>query len=132
MKQITLFISSLLLGLLIGCGNTADGMKKDNEQVRQDVASGASNMANDASNSGQDMGFAAVLTPKIKLAISGDKRLNVDGNSINVDTTSENVTLEGHVTSEEMKSLATEIAMRILKDNDAKQTVENRLEVQTK
>ncbi|MEI7577170.1 MAG: BON domain-containing protein [Armatimonadota bacterium] len=131
-KKTTLLLTSILLGSLIGCGNTAEGIKKDNEKARQDIASGASNMANDASNSGQQMGIAAVLTPKIKLAISGDKRLNADGNSINVDTTSSNVTLVGHVTSEEMKLLASEITARILKENDAKQTIDNRLEVQSK
>jgi osmotically-inducible protein OsmY len=132
MKQITLLIASLLLGLLIGCSNTAEGMKKDNEIARQDMASGASNMADDASNSTQQMGIAAMLTPKIKLAISGDKTLNADGNLINVNSTAEKVTLEGHVTSEAMKTLAGEIALRTLEANDAKQKVDNQLIVQIK
>jgi osmotically-inducible protein OsmY len=132
MKQITLLIASLLLGLLIGCSNPAEGMKKDNEIARQDMASGASNMADDASNSTQQMGIAAMLTPKIKLAISGDKTLNADGNLINVNSTAEKVTLEGHVTSEAMKTLAGEIALRTLEANDAKQKVDNQLIVQTK
>jgi osmotically-inducible protein OsmY len=132
MKQITLLIASLLLGLLIGCSNTAEGMKKDNEIARQDMASGASNMADDASSSTQQMGIAAMLTPKIKLAISGDKTLNADGNLINVNSTAEKVTLEGHVTSEPMKTLAGEIALRTLEANDAKQKVDNQLIVQIK
>ena len=132
MKQVTLLIASILLGLLIGCGNTAEGMKKDNEIARQDVASGASNMMDDASNSSPQMGIAAILTPKIKLAISGDKTLNADGNSINVNSTAEKVTLEGHVTSEAMKTLAGEIALQTLKANDANQPVDNQLIVQIK
>lgn len=132
MKHFSLLLSTCLLGLLVGCGNTAEGMKKDNERARQDVASGASNMANGASNSAEEMGVAAVLTPKIKLAITGDKTLNADGNLINVDSTSAKVTLEGHVTSEKMKSLAGEIAGRIMKENDAKQVLDNQLIVQTK
>ena len=132
MKQTTLLIASLLLGLLIGCSNTAEGMKKDNEIARQDMASGASNMADDASNSTQQMGIAAMLTPKIKLAISGDKTLNADGNLINVNSTAEKVTLEGHVTSEAMKTLAGEIALRTLEANDAKQKVDNQLIIQIK
>lgn len=131
MKQITLFLSSLLLGLLIGCGNTAEGMKKDNETARQNVASEASNMASDASNSSQQLGVAAMLTPKVKLAISGDKTLNADGNLINVDSTTDKVTLQGHVTSEAMKKLAGEIALKTIEANDAKQTVDNQLSVQT-
>jgi osmotically-inducible protein OsmY len=107
-------------------------MKKDNEIARQDMASGASNMADDASNSTTQMGIAAVLTPKIKLAISGDKTLNADGNLINVDSTAEKITLEGHVTSEEMKKLAGEIAMKVLKENEATQPLDNQLTVQTK
>jgi osmotically-inducible protein OsmY len=105
-------------------------MKKDNEIARQDMASGASNMADDASNSTQQMGIAAMLTPRIKLAISGDKTLNADGNLINVNSTAEKVTLEGHVTSEAMKTLAGEIAVRTLEANDAKQKVVNQLIVQ--
>lgn len=107
-------------------------MKKDNEIARQDVASGASNMMDDASNSSPQMGMPAILTPKIKLAISGDKTLNADGNSINVNSTAEKVTLEGHVTSEAMKKLAGEIAQRTLEANDANQPVDNQLIVQIK
>jgi osmotically-inducible protein OsmY len=105
-------------------------MKKDNESARQDVASGASNMVDDASNASANMGVAAMLTPKIKLAITADKTLNADGNLINVDSTSELITLQGHVTSEKMKALAGEIAQKVMTENEAKQTLMNQLVVQ--
>ena len=69
MNKTILILTSCLLGLTLGCSKTAEGMKKDNESARQDVASGASNMVDDASNASANMGVAAMLTPKIKLAI---------------------------------------------------------------
>ncbi len=132
MKQTLLLVTSCCLGLIIGCGNTAEGLKKDNEAARQGVASGASNLADGVSNKTEELGVAAMLTPKIKLAITGDKTLNADGNLINVNTTAEKVSLQGYVTSEVMKSLASEITTRVLKENDARQMVDNQLVVETK
>jgi osmotically-inducible protein OsmY len=130
MNKTILILTSCLLGLTLGCSKTAEGMKKDNESARQDVASGASNMVDDASNASANMGVAAMLTPKIKLAITADKTLNADGNLINVDSTSELITLQGHVTSEKMKALAGEIAQKVMTENEAKQTLMNQLVVQ--
>jgi len=70
-----------------------------------------------------------MLTPKIKLAITGDTFLNDTKNLINVEATDAKVTLNGHVTSEKLKTRATDIAKRVMTDNGATQPFENLLTI---
>ena len=114
---------------LAGCSNTAEGVKKDSEENGQKTSEQAQNMGKGASDAGKGMAAATMLTPKIKLAITANKELNASTNLINVNSTGDKVTLEGHVTSEELKTLAGDIAQKAMKDSDASQTLTNSLEV---
>lgn len=126
--QISIIVVIAFLAL-IGCGNTTEGMEKDSESNGQKAAEATQNLASGAKEAGKDIAAATMLTPKIKLAISADKRLNDSKNLIDVSATDETVTLEGHVASKELKNLATEIATKALKDNTAHQRLDNKLEI---
>lgn len=125
------FSTITLLAVLgvAGCQNTADGMKKDAEINSENASEHTQNIQSGAKEAGEDMGAATILTPKIKTAITADKRLNDSKNLIDVDSTAERVTLSGHVTSAELKKLASEIANKVMAENAARQTLDNRLEV---
>lgn len=129
MKARQLFFVTLALVWAAGCENTAEGVKKDAEINGQKAAEQTQDIAKSATEASKDIGAAAVLTPAIKLALTADKRLNDPKNLIDVNSTEETVTLTGHVTSEELKSLAQELASNVLKEKAAKQTLENKLEI---
>lgn len=129
MKTHNIALTLLSLTLLIGCGNTSEGMKKDTEQNSENAASSADKMSEDANVAGSNIGAATMLTPKIKLAITGDTFLNDTKNLINVEATDAKVTLNGHVTSEKLKTRATDIAKRVMTDNGATQPFENLLTI---
>jgi len=129
MKTHNIALTLLSLTLLIGCGNTSEGMKKDTEQNSENASSSADKMSEDANVAGSNIGAATMLTPKIKLAITGDTFLNDTKNLINVEATDAKVTLNGHVTSEKLKTRATDIAKRVMTDNGATQPFENLLTI---
>jgi osmotically-inducible protein OsmY len=129
MRTIYHSIAALALVWATGCGNTVEGVKKDAEINGQKAAEQTQDLTKSAAEAGKDISAAAVLTPAIKLAITADKRLNDPKNLIDVNSTDEKVTLSGHVTSEELKSLAQELAANVLKEKAAKQTLENKLEI---
>lgn len=131
MNYVKAFACSMGLLLAIGCQSTAEGVKQDTSTNSQKVAEGAQNMNRGAAEAGKDIGAATILTPKVKTAILADKKLNDPANLIDVKATDEKVMLEGHVVSEELKSLAAEIAKKTIKDNNEKQSVENNLVVKT-
>ena len=114
------FGASLLLvgAALVGCNDTAKGAEKDmgeaGHEVRQDA---------------KDAGAAVSLTPMVKSALVANPFLNESGNVIDVDSNSESVILKGHVKSEKNKQLATELAMKVLKDNSSKNKLDNQLVV---
>lgn len=113
--------------LAFGCENTAEGVKKDSEIGGQKAAESAQNLSKGMNEAGKDIGAATMLTPKIKLAISAEKSLNDPANLIDVNSTDDKVTLEGHVTSEALKALAGDVAAKAIKDNGARQTLVNQL-----
>ncbi|MFZ4507767.1 MAG: hypothetical protein ACOYON_08755 [Fimbriimonas sp.] len=115
--------------LLIGCGNTAAGMKEDTANAKEKTADSAQNVAEGAKNAGAAMGAATKLTPMVKVALTADSRLSDAKNLIDVDSTAETVTLTGHVTSAALKTLATDITTKTLKDNSATQKIDNKLEI---
>ncbi len=114
---------------MCGCGSDNKSAGKDSESFGQKVAEQTQNASSDAVETSKDLQAAAMLTPKIKLAISADKQLNDSKNLINVDSTEEKVTLEGHVTSIALKEIAGTIATKILKESEAKQSLDNKLEI---
>jgi osmotically-inducible protein OsmY len=115
--------------ILYGCSNTADGMKEDTEANAESTAKAAQDAGKGMSESGQAVEAATLLTPKIKLAIAADTLLNDSKNLIDVTSTKDMVTLEGHVTGNDLKVLAGKIAQKVLTENNASQPLENKLEV---
>ncbi|MBS1722913.1 MAG: BON domain-containing protein [Armatimonadetes bacterium] len=122
MKYTILLTVAMGLGLgALGCGNSNEASQKAAEAT-QDAMKGAE-------HAGKDMGAATMLTPAIKLAITADARLNDPRNLINVDSTDEKVKLTGHVTSNDLKSLAEELTRKVLDDKKAKQAIDNELSI---
>jgi len=77
----------------------------------------------------ENAGDALTLTPKVKAAIVANEKLNNTNNVINVDTKDNIVHLKGHVTSNDMKKLAGEVAEKAVKDSGSSDTVRNELTV---
>lgn len=123
------FAAGVCLALLSGCGNTADGAKLDAESNGEKSAQIAKSMSDGLSETGRNLSAATMLTPKIKLAINAEKKLNDTRNLINVDSTAEKVVLGGHVMDKSMKDLAGEIAAKVMKENHADQKLENKLDI---
>jgi osmotically-inducible protein OsmY len=116
---------------VVGCGNTAEGMKEDSAKNRQKSAESTENIVEGAKNAGAAFGAATMLTPKIKTALEADTRLNLPANLIDVDSTDDNVTLTGHVTSRELKDLAGSITTKVIDEAKSKQKLENKLEIKS-
>lgn len=126
---------------LVGCQATADGAIEDirdnsinaSSKLKDGIDSGA-NIAKDvvrgAKSAGDDIDAATQLTPRIKNAINAEPQLNLDGNVVDVDSTNENVTLSGHVSSQELRSLAGKIANEELAKAKATQILVNNLRVE--
>jgi len=127
-RTLPLIVASMLI-LIGGCENTAEGVRKDAEINGQKAAEQTKDITKSAEEAGKNLGAATTLTPAIKLAITADKRLNDPKNLIDVNSTEEKVTLTGHVTSEDLKSLAQELTMNVLKERKATQTLDNQLVV---
>jgi osmotically-inducible protein OsmY len=130
MKNLLSVITALAMVSIIGCSNTGAGLKKDTEANSESAAKSTKEMTDNASTNMQDTGAATILTPKIKLALSADVLLNDSKNLIDVSSTAVLVKLDGHVTSQALKDLAEKIALKVLKDSDSKQSLENHLVVQ--
>lgn len=113
---LTLAIS--LLGAL-GCS----------DKTNADLKEGANNAAETTKEKVNEGAAAISLTPDIKAAIVANPKLNEDGNLVDVDTTPQTVTLKGHVKSQELKSLAEDLAKTVMKKQNATQTLVNELEI---
>lgn len=122
----TIILASLILA---GCANTADGVKTDTDSNAKAIDKEAGSFSENVSETGRDINAAITLTPKITSAINDNQKAENDKNKIDVSSTEEKVILTGHVASEERKAKAEELALRIMKDNNAKQTLENKLVV---
>lgn len=115
--------------ILTGCSSTSAGMKEDAEANGKKMSSEAGSLSENISGTGRDINAAMMLTPKITSAINDNQKAENDKNKIDVSSTEEKVILTGHVVSEERKAKAEELALGILRDNNAKQTLENKLVV---
>ncbi|MBS1705858.1 MAG: BON domain-containing protein [Armatimonadetes bacterium] len=129
-QKLQLFTLLAIGAVLMGCSNTAEGVKEDAQQDAKAVQEGAKTASENASEAGRDISAATDLTPAIKTAIVADPSLNDSANQIDVDSTEEKVTLSGHVKTAEMKKIAEDIATRAVKEKNGKQTIENNLVVQ--
>jgi len=124
---------ALLLGLgAVGCQNTAEGVKEDAQQAGQQVSEATQKAGETIREGAGDVGAATTLTPDIKSAITADPQLNDPSNHIDVDSTDEVVHLKGHVTSNELKKKAGEVAQDVLDKRNAKNKLSNELIVQSR
>jgi len=123
---------ALVLGFgAIGCQKTAEGVSQDAQTAGAKIEQTAEKTGEAISKGAENAGAALGMTPKVKNAITADSALNDVNNRIDVDSTDDVVHLKGHVTSNELKRKAGEIAAKTIKDSNAKQTVSNELVVQS-
>jgi len=80
---------------------------------------------------GSNYGDSKMLAPKIKHAFLAETLLNENGTIIEVETSDSKVILKGLVPSELLKTLATDITVKVMEDNDATQPLENLLHIQS-
>lgn len=120
---------SLGLFLSLGCQNTAEGMREDAEINRQKAAQATEKAGAEMKETGADVSAAMTLTPAIKAELGKDPSLKPHVDQIDVDSTEEQVTLNGTVPTDAAKARAQEIAVAVLKDKSAKQKLINNLEV---
>ena len=126
----TKFITILVGACIVcGCGNTAEGVKKDSVENGQKMSDSAQKTGDAMKEGAANAGAAMTLTPVIKTALVANPFLNESGNLINVDSTEATVTLSGHVKSEKAKTEAGAITKKILDDKKATQTLKNDLEI---
>lgn len=112
------------LGLVAGCSEPYD-----KGEAGQKMEGSAENTVDTVGEAARDAAAATTLTPDIKAAIVANDSLNDPSNLINVESTDEKVVLEGYVRSQEQKDLAEQIARKTLLERNAKQVIENKLEV---
>jgi len=127
---------------VVGCQNTAEGAKEDAakntaavgnaaDKAAETTKNAADNAAMATKDAAANAGDALTLTPKVKAAIVADSKLNNTNNMINVDTKNNTVILKGHVTSNDEKKLAGEIAEKTVKEAGSNDKVMNQLTVQS-
>jgi osmotically-inducible protein OsmY len=129
-RHLQIGLAILLLGC-VGCANTAEGMKEDAKVNTEKMQDTAENVGADVKETGSDVSAALTLTPAIKNALKEDEALKADVGNIDVDSTEEKVVLNGTVSTQALKDRAQEIAVKVMKEREAKQTLENKLKVQS-
>ncbi len=112
---------------MIGCDKTAEGIQRDAAENSQKAASAASKTSEDMKAGASNAEAAVILTTAVKAALVANPLLNENGNLIDVDSTSESVTLNGHVKSQTAKDEADKIAKKVLADKNATQALVNKL-----
>ena len=112
-----------------GCGNTAEGVKEDSERNAASAKAAAQDTQQKVGEAAKDVGADMTLSPAINDALGKDTATNGPGNAITVKSTDEQVTLTGHVVSDDAKSRAEQIARQVITDKNGRQTVQNLLDV---
>ncbi len=130
MKLNALLILAALMsfGLMLGCQNTAEGMKEDAQRNEANVKEESADVGERIREGAADAA-ATGLTGLIKTAIVANPLLNDPANKIDVNSTADQVELTGHVKTADLKKTAGEIAAQIMKEQGAKQPLKNELEV---
>lgn len=95
-------ITLSLLVLAVGCGNTAEGVKRDTERAADRTATAASATA--------DAMGGALETASVKAAIIADSRVSASDINVETNEPGKTVTLNGAVRSADQKRIAGEIA----------------------
>ena len=131
-RDFALSLSLCLIGGfgLVGCQNTAEGMKEDANKNGAAVENSAQNAADKTKEATANAGDALTLTPKVKSAIVADAKLNDPKNLIDVDTKDGVVYLKGHVLTNDQKKLAGDIAAKTVTESGSKDKVMNQLTVE--
>ncbi len=140
-KQLILGAVLLVLGMgIVGCSNTAEGLKEDmakngpviheaGDKIAAATQKAADNLAAESKVGAKNTTEALDITPKVKLAITSDNELNDTRNEINVDSKNGVVHLKGHVVSKGMKAHAGALAEKTLKEANSTDVVSNELTV---
>lgn len=146
------FVSLIaLLGVsaiaLIGCQNTAEGVKEDTQKNGQAMQSAADNAADrakeaahntadatkdaakSAGDAAKDAGDALNVIPKVHTAILNNTSLSDTRNHISVDRKDDAIYLRGHVATAELKKTAGDLAAKTIKEAQSKDRVVNELKV---
>ena len=133
MKKMLMLASGLfVLGTgVIGCSNTAEGVKEDTSNAGQKVAQATDKAVDATKDAAKNTGEALGVTPKIKLAITSDTMLNDTRNLIDVDSKDGVVHLKGHVINNDAKKRATEVAQKAMTDAGITDKLSNELTVET-
>ena len=133
MKKMLMLASVLFLfGTgFVGCSNTAEGVKEDASTAGQKVSEATDKAVDATKEATHNAGEALGVTPKIKLAITSDPKLNDTRNVIDVDSKDNVVHLKGHVINNDMKRHAEEVAKKAMKDAGVTDTLSNELTVDT-
>lgn len=114
-----------------GADKAGEAVKENANKAGEAIKEGANTAGHAAEMGAQNVEAATTLTPSVKRALNANAKLNVPENLINVESTAEMVTLKGHVKTQELKELATQIAQKVLKEEKAKQQFKNELEVRS-
>ena len=130
-QELGLIITIAAIG--IGCKGSGEGAAESihdsSIKASEKIKEGMDNGSNLATNAGAQVGAAAQLTPRIKIAITANRKLNASGNLIDVDSRLDKVTLSGHVLTQELKDLAGKIAQDEMIKAQVQQKFLNDLEV---
>ncbi len=110
--------------------NAVDATKDAAANVADATKNAAANAGHAVKEAGKDTAENLDVRPKVKLAITADKDLNNTSNLIKVEPKDGVVYLRGHVISDSMKTKATEVATKSLKDMNSTDTIQNELTVQ--
>ncbi len=128
-----LFINMALMAtfgmLLIGCSNTAEGMKEDTNNAAESAKPKMDDTKDAMKDAAKNTVAATEVTPMVKSAITSNSTLNDSRNLIDVDSADGTVHLKGHVATAEMKELASQVAQKVLDDNKSTDKLSNELTV---
>ena len=102
MKALQTMGAAALLAMMVACGNTADGAKKDAENATDKTAEVAADAGNAMSG--------AAETGQVKTALLANDQLDASDINVETDEGKKVVTLKGTVPAEAHKKLAGEIA----------------------
>lgn len=133
-------VAPLLLGVVSGCPNTADGMARDGkvaaaasseaaEKMGEKTAQAARDSNQSAGKMGRNVVAALEMTPRVKTALTADPDLNDAKNHIDVDSQDGVVHLKGSVSTSAQRTKAGAIAAKAIKDGGGTDKVSNELTV---
>lgn len=128
MKKVPTIVAALsVVATNFGCANTSEGVRRDAEVNSEKASQEANQTIEQAGKAGQQASVALRLTPRLKLAITAIPELNDSRNQIDVDSTTDTVTLKGHVYSEDLRRTAEDVVREEMSKAGASQRLQNQL-----